>query len=1006
MPEQITKLHPARTIALRGFDSLGASASLHSATDTSFVVSGCFRDPADFAVLYLYDADNFYEHPRLKYLPDFDFSTITLQFDVQYTNLMPLNCSKFSTIDWPYLDVITQGEGHVQIRLADNATVIGGSDLPASTSFTFVDGGLDAYDRVTLWYLNLAFDYTVPGLLRTEYQFYAQGPGTVHSIVIAGRTYTYTEVAGDGSADVATHLANLVNGLEGGGPADPDAQALPGSVPFAVLLQSLKDDGTSFEVSASDTNLPALLWNVKLSTVVASIANQINTTNWTAVQAPFSLQTVVQGSTIQITTTEGGYDANFLTMYAVAKNTRLTTAAPVGQFQGGTSNSTFRVTLNFAALNVPSIRQMWLTFAPMLAFGKDYVMAEWEANFTNWTVTGSSALKVAGPNSVRVTSQDPRCAYTGTWVPQEGFFANGLAFGSNAMNDAVTIRYYCAYPHDLWLGTSLYSDRGLVNMTLDGNSLGPFSALLEVEPAIQTRRQIATGVAPGDHTVTLTAANANAFYFDFLEAAVPDDVPDALPAKPQVTAALDYSTDHTYKLPPARILWILQKLGLTGPMNQYLGVFWWNERQSVGDQPAQASITFTGPFQDQDGIFIQIGDVTCGKTVFPYDTNDIIAQHFVYEINATYVGVWAEAQGNVLTIHARSSSSAYQFKLQAWLERSGQPNTNLTVSGSLLSSVVGSWDVNPAETPVLNVGAREWHKDFYTQCSALGFVPTTSVSMELVNPPTGFPATFPDGSPVITDTGFGGLRSTHCAFSSAMAAYQQAVFLELAALMANAGLTPSLQMGEFTWWYFSSPSGMAYYDAETAAAAQTALGRPLAVFHSPTDDPTINGSADALFLRNRLRDYAATLAAAVKAAYPNAQFEILFPYDVNHPTPAGVNQLGGPLNFFINLPVEWQAQTTSPFTTFKIESLDFSAWSRDLDLAKGSLDFAAGLSWPRASLRAMVPVFRGGYPWHKELRYALDLGYGSVSLWAFDHICLYGIRLMPRTGSIAQKGGA
>ena len=37
-----------------------------------------FRDPADFAVLVLYDADNFYEHPRLKYLPDTDFSGLTL----------------------------------------------------------------------------------------------------------------------------------------------------------------------------------------------------------------------------------------------------------------------------------------------------------------------------------------------------------------------------------------------------------------------------------------------------------------------------------------------------------------------------------------------------------------------------------------------------------------------------------------------------------------------------------------------------------------------------------------------------------------------------------------------------------------------------------------------------------------------------------------------------------------------------------------------------------------
>ena len=71
MTERIYKLQPNRTMALRGFDDLGAAAALHSATEDSFKVSGMFRDPADFAVLILYDADNFYEHPRLDYLPGF-----------------------------------------------------------------------------------------------------------------------------------------------------------------------------------------------------------------------------------------------------------------------------------------------------------------------------------------------------------------------------------------------------------------------------------------------------------------------------------------------------------------------------------------------------------------------------------------------------------------------------------------------------------------------------------------------------------------------------------------------------------------------------------------------------------------------------------------------------------------------------------------------------------------------------------------------------------------------
>src|SRR3954454_20864505 len=121
MSERIYKLQPNRTMALRGFDDLGAAAALHSATSNTFKVSGIFRDPADFAVLILYDADNFYEHPRLKYLPDFTFNGLTLSLDVQYSRLMPLDSPKFGTIAWPYLDFTGKDESTGAIRLSEYA---------------------------------------------------------------------------------------------------------------------------------------------------------------------------------------------------------------------------------------------------------------------------------------------------------------------------------------------------------------------------------------------------------------------------------------------------------------------------------------------------------------------------------------------------------------------------------------------------------------------------------------------------------------------------------------------------------------------------------------------------------------------------------------------------------------------------------------------------------------------------------------------------------------------
>ena len=123
MTERIFKLQPNRTMALRGFDDLGASAALHSATADSFKVSGVFRDTADFAVLILYDADNFYEHPRLKYLPDFRFDGLTLSFDVSYTGLMPLDSPKYATIDWPYLDYSLADGTSGRLALFPHATI-------------------------------------------------------------------------------------------------------------------------------------------------------------------------------------------------------------------------------------------------------------------------------------------------------------------------------------------------------------------------------------------------------------------------------------------------------------------------------------------------------------------------------------------------------------------------------------------------------------------------------------------------------------------------------------------------------------------------------------------------------------------------------------------------------------------------------------------------------------------------------------------------------------------
>jgi hypothetical protein len=1000
MSERIYKLQPNRTLALRGFDNLGAAAALHSATADSFKVSGVFRDPSDFAVLMLHDADNFYEHPRLKHLPDFRFDGLTLSFDVRYTGLMPIDSPKYATIDWPYLDYILKDETTGRVPLFPYVTQVGGDYKRASTSIKVVSDAAKQFDRLTLWYLNLAYDYLVP---KVECAFFITGfgPGHIHKITVAGQTYSYTEKEIDGNAGVAAGLAALLS-------AGPDVSAsvgtnTPETGPVNQLnIRAKRGDNSTVEVSwTSETHT---LTAISAATIAQEFARQINTTDWATAGSLFPLEATSDGDTLRIVTTRPGVDGNMLSMYAVSKNSRLTTSSPTIAFTGGSSDATWRVTLDFQSLGLSEVRTMWFTYAPPLANGQPFQDTEWEAVYTNWTLTGPEerrVLKVAGPNSIRIEENDSWCKYSGTWTDETGFFSDGFAKHSNTPGSSVTIRYTCQTVHDLYLGTSLYTDRGAVAIQLDGDAETTLNTAIPNEPSVNTRRVIRAAVPAGDHSVQIRVVNSGHFYFDFLEAVVATDVPEPLAARDNISPALDYSTDHTYKLSPSRLLWIFDNLGYTGPMNEYIGVFWWNQRKRVNAVIPSATATFGGEFAAGDQVFLNIGGQPCGKTVFAGDTPSVVAKHFECFINANYVGVWARAEANVLTVTSHSPAPAYAYSFTGSVERASGSTGAVAVSGELKNGQEGTWIVDPDQSPALNRGAQAWHRDFFAQCAARNRELVVASSMELVNPPDGFGAVYPDDRIVETDVGFASMKSTHCAFVDVVRNYQAAVFTCIAGWMQEAGLTPNVQTGEYLWWFFTNKTesrpngGMALYHPEIKAAAQAALGRPLRKFEKPTDDPTVNAGADAVFLRNRLRDHVAQLIQQVRAVVPSTKFELLFPYDVNHPEPAGIHSLGGPLNRFLNLPVEWETKETSPFDRIKMEALDFGAWSRNLDLARTAIEFPLALGWPRDSVRHLVPVFRCGYAWEKEIDMARAAGIPSINLWAFDHVCIYGLPSTP-----------
>ncbi|WP_031494956.1 hypothetical protein [Bryobacter aggregatus] len=990
MPETIYKLQPNRTMHLRGFDSFGAAAAMHHATANSFAVSGVFRDAADFAVLILYDADNFYEHPRLKYLPDFDFEGLTLQFDVQYEGLRPLDSPRYATIDWPYLDVIREDHTTGRVRLSEHATLVSGTPEKASAVFTIVDDGLKEYDRLTLWFQNFAFDYVVPKV-ECAYAFAGAGAGTVHRITIGTTDYVYTETLSDTTTSIVIALAALVN-------ASPELQATI-DPPWQLNLRAKIDNEAEIEVSSSASLLTHTLYGIGPHAVAANLAWQINSVDWTGLAIALPIEATVSGAALTVRCAKPGVDGNAISMYSVAKNPRLRTEA-LRQFSGGSSDGIWRVSLDFTALGIGSVRQMWFTYAPPLAEAAVLPATEWQATYTNWNLSGDLAkrqLLVAGLDSVRVEENSSWCKYTRKWRQVEGFYSGAFAMRTKRCGAQVEVSYSCNSTHNLYLGTTLFHDRGRVRASLDEDEATTHNLAVSAEAPIYTRRKLRSGVAAGRHRVVLTLENHAIFDFDFLEAAVATDVPDPLPVRTHVSPALDYSTDHTYKLPPQRIHWIFDQLGFAGPMNEYVGVFWWNQRQRVGAMVPSATVTLSGSFAEGDQIILWIGGSPIGKTVFANETNEILAQHFASFINTTLVGVYAEVDEATLRITNRSPTPAYSFTLTKELELGGSSTGVVSLDGSLTGGTPGKWEIDLSQSPPLNRAARDWHADFFGEAAARARDVVVACSMELVHPPSGFAARYPDGQEVITDVGFASLSSTHCAFNSNMRNYQQEVYLQLADLQAEAGLVPYLQFGEFLWWFFTNETaenpdgGMGFYDEETAALAAATLGRPLHVFRKPTDLPTVNDGADASFLRDRLRDHIAALRVHVSAAHSNARFELLYPYDVNHPTPAGVHNLGGALNYFVNLPTEFLMKPGSGLDSFKMEALDFGAWSRSLDLSRLAIEFPIGLGWPKDSLRYLVPVFRGGSAWQKEYLDAKGMGIPVIHFWAFDHFNLYNL---------------
>jgi hypothetical protein len=191
---------------------------------------------------------------------------------------------------------------------------------------------------------------------------------------------------------------------------------------------------------------------------------------------------------------------------------------------------------------------------------------------------------------------------------------------------------------------------------------------------------------------------------------------------------------------------------------------------------------------------------------------------------------------------------------------------------------------------------------------------------------------------------------------------------------------------------------MAYYDAYTADAANTALGRALATFSHPNDNPNINSFADANFLYGQIQTHIHTIRTFVLGSFGGAKFSMLFPSDVNFHTAYSnmvTAPIGGQLNAYVNIPPAYKT-TGSDLDRLDGEALDWGTTYRTIDNAKISMALpivGSGWSWPTADVKYFIPWQNGGCPWEEEYLQTFVQGPVALIFWALDHLILFSWKL-------------
>ena len=796
------------------------------------------------------------------------------------------------------------------------------------------------------------------------------------------------------------------------------AAAVDGSFASASVMFQLGGavtGGDYIELAWLDQHFNYLLTSSdSLESAVTALASAINQFGDGTVSA------FVNGTQISLAYTASvGANANRIGVYGTVHGANTEIWSPSwAMFSGGTSPQHWQVNLNFSALKgyidpdrsvlvpVPtsSVRKMRWTWAADLQFG-NFQRIEFSVVVTDWLVAGTNLLyQVAGPGSRRIEDDSSGITYSGNqWSSSIGNFSGGSIHWTTTPGCSLQSSYTAGVDHTLYLGTRFTGTGGHIAVQMDGSL--PI-ALDLARPSEDVLVRVPLGAAAGGvpHTVTITHDGdaGTYFYFDFLEIAVfTNELPD-FATIPATTLATDWDTNHSIALAPERTAWIIQKLGFCGRANHYAGALWFYELCRPGQQFASATITFAGDPEFGQTTMVNLGGTAIQHVNLIGDTAGSVAICFALLINAGSNSVWAEADGATLRITARNVGTAGNgLTISAATNNSAANNVLFTAQPNapgLAGGIDGAsadpngnfWRTDLAATPPINRAARDWSRAFFIALNSYGIDATASFSMELGDGDdsvaTGIAQRYPNGDPVWLTT-----PALQTNFGPASTAFWQQVYCEMASVMAEAGMAPYLQFGEVQWWYFPGPTatvvtepGLPFYDAYTTEALQSAYGRPMACIPNQFTDPGPL-TQECSFLSALIGTFTEAIRGFVRSSFPSAQFEVLYPSDVND---TALNQI---VNFSVN---DW---TPTNLACLKTENFTYTA-ERNLDEAAQSIQLPALHGFPPSQSSHLVGIGDYTTPWQREEQIASGAKLESVVLFALDQFCLVGYGLpLPRS---------